>query len=284
MLLFCARDFVLALAPAACPQVIQRSSLSLPLGVQLVGSVPVCLFLWEFNSWAAGIVGHFLEAQRPLRTRHGSQVADILLFSVITNKMIRLRLHNCVFPASLSSAHWSEHRGLGRALSFRIHDVVHFVLLAQILHLHTYSSSSSGYSYSQSWYWSMVHMNWQLVVAGEVALVPWAEFLKKFQAHLKVLHRVRLNPWTCASWSLTNHSASPLPSWFFFPSVSVDFVPVDFLFSVAFLNGHSRDSVVPRLLTPHPHLERSETGSAGTAGKHVEIHVEVLAHATSLLN
>ena len=34
------------------------------------------------------------------------------------------------------------------------------------------------------------------------------------------------------------------------------------LFSVATLNSHSRDSVVPRLLTPHPHLDWPEAGSA----------------------
>ena len=74
----------------------------------------------------------------------------------------------------------------------------------------------------------------------------------------------------------------------FFPfCFSVDFVPVDFLFSVATLNCHSR-SVVTRLLTPHPHLKWPEAGSAalpeqvqqvGAAGRQVEVHVEVLAHA-----
>ena len=47
-------------------------------------------------------------------------------------------------------------------------------------------------------------------------------------------------------------------------------------------------SVVPRLLTPHPHLEWPEAGSAalreevqkvGATGQHVEVRVEVLAHA-----
>ena len=61
-----------------------------------------------------------------------------------------------------------------------------------------------------------------------------------------------------------------------------------FFFSVATLTGHLRDSVVPRLLTPHPHLEWPEAGSAalrkevqqvGAAGRHVELHVEMLAHA-----
>ena len=98
---------------------------------------------------------------------------------------------------------------------------------------------------------------------------------------------------------LSNHWASPLPAWFSSLSVSVDFVLVDFLFSVAVLHGHSRDSVVPRMLTLHPHFEWSEAGSAalweevqqvGAAGLHVDVHVEMLAHAiwtsgaTSLLN
>ena len=39
---------------------------------------------------------------------------------------------------------------------------------------------------------------------------------------------------------------------------------VDFPFFVATLNGHSRDLVVPRLLTPH---------------RQMEVHVQVLAHA-----
>ena len=43
--------------------------------------------------------------------------------------------------------------------------------------------------------------------------------------------------------------------WFSFPFVFVDSVSVDFLFSVAILNGHSRDFVVPLLLTLHPCLE-----------------------------
>ena len=54
------------------------------------------------------------------------------------------------------------------------------------------------------------------------------------------------------------------------------------------LNRHSRDSVVPRLLILHPYLEWPEAGSAalreevqhvGAAGRHVKVHVEVLAHA-----
>ena len=42
------------------------------------------------------------------------------------------------------------------------------------------------------------------------------------------------------------------------------FASVDFLFLVANLNGHSRDFVVPRLLTPH---------------RCISVHVQVLAHA-----
>ena len=133
----------------------------------------------------------------------------------------------------------------------------------------------------------MVLVNWLLT--GKLALEQWAVCLKKFPAPFDVLHRLRLNPWACASWPLANHSAFSLPPWFSSPSVSVDFVPVDFfLFSVATLNGHSRDSVVPQLLTPHPHLDQPEAGSAalreevqqvGAAGRHVEVYVEVLAHA-----
>ena len=60
----------------------------------------------------------------------------------------------------------------------------------------------------------------------------------------------------------------------------MDFVPVDF-FSGTTLNGHSRDSVIPRLLTPHPHREWPEAGSAafreemqqvGAAGRHKLAH------------
>ena len=44
--------------------------------------------------------------------------------------MTRLELHTCVLLASMSSArHWSEHEGLGRALSFLRHDSEHSVLL-----------------------------------------------------------------------------------------------------------------------------------------------------------
>ena len=76
-------------------------------------------------------------------------------------------------------------------------------------------------------------------------------------------------------------------TWFSFPFVFVDSVSVDFLFSVAILNGQSRDFVVPLLLTLHPCLEYPEAGSAElqeeveqvvAAGWHEMVHVEVLAH------
>ena len=48
--------------------------------------------------------------------------------------MTLLRLRTCVLLASLFSARqWSEHKGLGRTLSFLSHDSVRSVLLGQIL-------------------------------------------------------------------------------------------------------------------------------------------------------
>ena len=58
------------------------------------------------------------------------------------------------------------------------------------------------------------------------------------------------------------------------------FVSVDFPCSVVTLNGHSRASVVPRLLIPHPHLDGPEAGSdvlqvevqqVGAAGRSVKV-------------
>ena len=72
-----------------------------------------------------------------------------------------------------------------------------------------------------------------------------AECSKKFQVRLVILHRLRLSPWAHASLPLASHSASSLQLWFSFHSVFVDFP-----FFVATLNGHSRDLVVPRPLTP----------------------------------
>ena len=195
------------------------------------------------------------------RCTHGTvvklQISCCSPFSVVT-KQSDPAAAACVLPASLSSAHhWSQRRGLGRALSFRSHDFLHYVLLGQILHLHTRRRQCI---HPQNWYWPRVTVNWQLFFAGVVALVHRAESLKKFQAHFEVHHRLRLNPWACASWPSANHSFASLLPWFSSPSVSVDFVPVDFLFSVATLNGHSRDSVVPRLLTPHPLSVRPEHG------------------------
>ena len=88
-------------------------------------------------------------------------------------------------------------------------------------------------------------------------------------------------------WPSVIHSADFLQQ-FSFPSGFVDPVAVSLLVLVLTLNGHSRDFVIPRLLTPHPHLEWPDSGSValqeevqqvGAAGRHVEVHVEVLAHA-----
>ena len=92
----------------------------------------------------------------------------------------------------------------------------------------------------------MDRVNWMLILSGGVILVLEAECLKTFQVRCVVLHRLRQSPWACASSPLANHAASSLRLWFSFPSVCVDF-----LFLVATLNGHSRDSVVPQLLTHH---------------------------------
>ena len=88
-----------------------------------------------------------------------------------------------------------------------------------------------------------------MLIAGEVILGLEAECVKTFQVRFVVLHRLRLSPWAYASSPLANHAASSLRLSFSFPSVSVYS-----LFLVATLNGHSRDFVVPQLLTHHRYL------------------------------
>ena len=94
-----------------------------------------------------------------------------------------------------------------------------------------------------------------LILTGEVVLA--GECLKKFQVRFVVLLRLRLSPWAYASSA--TRSASSLRLWFSFPSVFVDFH-----FFVATLNGHSRDFVVPQLLTHH---------------RYMSVHVQVLVLA-----
>ena len=68
--------------------------------------------------------------------------------------MTRLRLHTCVLLASLSGArYWSEHKDLGRTLSFLSHDSVHSVLLGQILLRR--ARHRCQWIHPQNWYWSM---------------------------------------------------------------------------------------------------------------------------------
>ena len=88
--------------------------------------------------------------------------------------MIRLPLHPCLSPASLSNDHhWSERRDLGRTLYFRSHKFVHNI--RRCTHcLHT-----------QSCYWQLVLENLLLFLEEEVVLVQCVESLKKFQAHLE---------------------------------------------------------------------------------------------------
>ena len=99
-------------------------------------------------------------------------------------------------------------------------------------------------------------VNWMLILTGEVMLLLEAECLKTFQVRFVVLHRLRLKPWAYASLSLASHSASSLRLWFSFLCVFVDFPSF-----MATFNSHSRDLVVPWLLTPH---------------RQMEVHVQVL--------
>ena len=131
--------------------------------------------------------------------------------------MIRLLLHTCVSPASLSNDHhWSARGDLGRTMSFRSPDFVHF--FRRCTHcLHPQSCS-----------WHLVIENLLQVLEEEVVLVQSVESLKKFQAHFEVLHRLRLNPWAFAFWPSAIHSAAFLQE-FSFPFDFVDPVSVDFL-------------------------------------------------------
>ena len=70
--------------------------------------------------------------------------------------------------------------------------------------------------------------------------------MKTFQVPFVVHHHLRLSSWAYASSPLATHAASSPRLCFSFPSVFVYF------FSLwRTLNGHSRDLVVPQLLTPH---------------------------------
>ena len=89
---------------------------------------------------------------------------------------------------------------------------MHFVLLGQILLLH--DRHRCQWIHSQTWYLSIFFMSTSesmLVLLGLCQVTRLLHFRHGF----------------------------------------VDFVPFDFLFSVATLNSHSRDSVVPQLLTHH---------------------------------
>ena len=206
----------------------------------------------------------------------------ILLFSVFRGhetKMIRLRLHTCVLLASLSSAHhWSEHKGLGRALSFLSHDFVHLCIAGP----DSPSPCSSSLSVDSSSELVLVDglselvevvlvdgpceldvdricpfslLFWHLI--GEAAQVLETQLLKKFQAHFE-----------CTSSS----SSESMGLCFFAFGKSLGFftsavVVFPFcLLGLSFLGGDLEQSLtrVPRLLTPH---------------RQMEVHVQVLAHA-----
>ena len=77
--------------------------------------------------------------------------------------MTRLRAaYLCASGVMASARHWSEHEGLGRALSFLSHESVHPGLLGQILLLHAGTGRWSLCDWSR-WYWSMVLVNWLLI-------------------------------------------------------------------------------------------------------------------------
>ena len=104
----------------------------------------------------------------------------------------------------------------------------------------------------------LVFANWLLVLDEEVVLVQQSENLKRFQAHLEVLHRFHLNSWAETSWPSAVYLAALLPQ-FFFPSVFVDPVSVCLLDFVVTLNDYSHDSVDPRLLNFHLHSELADS-------------------------
>ena len=155
-------------------------------------------------------------------------------------------LHICVLLVSLSDAHhWSERKGLDRALFFWSHDFVHFVLLGQILLVRERHHCQR--IHPQNWYWSMFFMkwskqywsmgrvNWMLILTGEVLLVLEAECLKTFQVRFVVLHRLRLSPWAYALcfWQITG--------LLHFGCGFLSFLSLcTFFFLVATLNGQDR--------------------------------------------
>ena len=103
--------------------------------------------------------------------------------------------------------------------------------------------------------------------SDEELLVQQVESLKRFQVLSEVLHRPHLKQWACPFWHLVNHSAVLLQQSSF-PFVFVDPVFVILLVLVVTLNGHSRDSVDPRLLNLHL--------------RPAKINVKVFAHAISI--
>ena len=143
-------------------------------------------------------------------TRHSGQIAcpADLHFLLYQNKLIR---HTGVFQVSLSNVHhWLERKGLDRVLFFQSLDSVHCT------HRYTYCL------HHQKWHlqlvlanWLLVLVNWLLVLDEEVVLVQKSENLKRFQAHLEVLHRFHLNSWAETSWPSAVYLAALLQQFFF---------------------------------------------------------------------
>ena len=164
--------------------------------------------------------------------------------------MIRLLLHTCVSPVSLSNSHHrSERRHLGRTMSFRSPDFVRYI--------HRYTHCL----HPQSCTGQLVLENLLRILYEEEVLVQQVDNLKRFQSHSEVLHRPHLNPWTFTFWPSVIHSAAPLQQ-FSFPIVFVDPVAVSLLALVLTLYGRSRDFVDPRLLNLHLRPELPESRSA----------------------
>ena len=134
----------------------------------------------------------------------------------------------CVSDDIVQCSSLVKRRDLGRTMSFRSPDIVHyFHSWTQCLH-------------RQSCEGQMVLENLLSVLDEEEVLVQWVRSLKRFGACFEVLHFPHPNPWTYAFRPSAIHSAASMQQ-FSFPSALSDLVSVSFLVLVMTLNGRSRD-------------------------------------------